>query len=232
MDNPDVGTLVLHRLAKVDGFTFSGTSAYAPKEARKAYEKGVKSAKKKKWEDAEKNLTKATTEYPKYAAAWFELGLVYQQQNKAEDAKRAYSESINADGKFLNPYAQLATMSAAAKNWEETANYSGKLIQLNPFFSSHIYFISGVANLNLNRLDTAEEHTREALKMDEKHRNPRISYLMGVILAQKQDYAGAAENMRAYLKFAPEAADTETVKTQLADLERKLSQRTESTQAQ
>src|SRR5205814_1216247 len=41
MDNPDVGTIVLHRLANVEGLTISATSALAPKDARKAYEKGL-----------------------------------------------------------------------------------------------------------------------------------------------------------------------------------------------
>ncbi|HYP09370.1 MAG TPA: tetratricopeptide repeat protein, partial [Bryobacteraceae bacterium] len=81
MDNPDVGTIILHRLAKVEGFTFSGTSLDAPKEATKAYEKGSQAAKKKKWKDAEEQLRKAVDLYPKYAVAWYELGTVYHQQN-------------------------------------------------------------------------------------------------------------------------------------------------------
>ena len=40
MDNPDIGTIILHRLGKVDGLTVSVVSALAPKDARKAYEKG------------------------------------------------------------------------------------------------------------------------------------------------------------------------------------------------
>ena len=43
MDNPDIGTIILHRLGKVDGFTISVVSALAPKDARKAYEKGMRS---------------------------------------------------------------------------------------------------------------------------------------------------------------------------------------------
>src|SRR5688572_26424344 len=31
LDNPDVGTLIMQRLAKVDGFTFSATTGMAPK---------------------------------------------------------------------------------------------------------------------------------------------------------------------------------------------------------
>ena len=86
LDNPDVGTIVLRRLAKVEGFTFSGTTAFAPKDAKKAYEKGQQAAKKKKWPEAEENLQKAVENYPKFAAAWYELGSVYQQQSKLPQA--------------------------------------------------------------------------------------------------------------------------------------------------
>jgi regulator of sirC expression with transglutaminase-like and TPR domain len=48
-----------------------------------------------------------------------------------------------------------------------------------------------------------------------------MNRLLGAILAQKQDYAGAAQNMRDYLHYAPEATDTEDVKKQLADVEKR-----------
>jgi len=225
LDNPDVGTLVLHRLANVEGFTFSATSAFAPKDARKAYEKGKDLNKKKKLEAAEKELVKATTDYPKYAAAWYELGTVYQQQSKMDAAKNAYESSVKADEKFIVPYAQLARIAASEKKWDDTAKYSSRVIKLNPFFSPEIYFLSSIANLNMNKIDVAEENAREAEKMDPKHQNPRIAALLGVILVQKQDYKGAAEQMRAYLKLAPNASDADKVRDQLAQIEKQMAAR-------
>src|SRR5205085_3424026 len=49
LDNPEVGTLVLHRLGNVEGLTISATSALAPKDAKKAYEKGRAENRKGKW---------------------------------------------------------------------------------------------------------------------------------------------------------------------------------------
>jgi tetratricopeptide (TPR) repeat protein len=222
LDNPDVGTIILHRLAKVEGFTFSATSAYAPKDAKKAYEKGSEAAKKKKWADAETNLQKAVDTYPKYAAAWYELGLVHQQQQKLEEAKKAYLASIQADEKYVTPYAQLARIAGAEQKWPEVAEYTTKVIRLNPYFSPEIYYISAVANFNLQKLDQAEEHAREVVKLDTQHKNPRANHLLGIILAQKQAYPEAAENMRAFLKRVPEGPDAENVKKQLAEVERRM----------
>jgi tetratricopeptide (TPR) repeat protein len=232
LDNPDVGTIVLHRMAKVDGFTFSGTTAFAPKDAKKAFEKGREASKKKKWPDAEKELTKAVTAYPKFAAAWFELGLVYHQQSKIDDARKAYGEAMKADEKFVNPYAPMARLAAGEKKWDEAAEISGKLIKLNPYFSADAYFISSVSNLNLNRLDVAEEHAREAANMDKQHRNPRINHVLAVILAQKQDYAGAAASMRDFLKFAPDAPEAPKLREELAEIEKRISAQQGTAQAQ
>jgi regulator of sirC expression with transglutaminase-like and TPR domain len=74
----------------------------------------------------------------------------------------------------------------------------------------------------MNKQDQAEEQAREALKLDSQHRNPRINHLLGVILAQKESYPEAAENMRTFLKRVPEGPDAETVKKQLAEVERRM----------
>jgi len=232
LDNPDVGTIVLHRMAKVEGFTFSGTTAFAPKDAKKAFEKGREANKKKKFPDAEKELTKAVTEYPKFAAAWYELGMVYHQQSKIEDARKAYAEAMKADEKFVSPYGPMARLAAGEKKWEEAADLSSKLIKLNPYYSPDAYFISSVANLNLNRLDQAEEHAREAANMDKQHRNPRINQVLAVILAQKQDYAGAAASMRDFLKFAPDSPEAPKMKEELAELEKRIGGQQGAAQAQ
>jgi tetratricopeptide (TPR) repeat protein len=224
LDNPDVGTIILRRLAKVEGFTFSATSAYAPKDAKKAFEKGSQAAKKKKWDEAEQQLQKAVDTYPKYAAAWYELGLVHQQQSKLEDAKNAYQASIKADEKYVTPYAQLARIAGAEQKWPEVAEYTSKVIRLNPYFSPDIYFISAVANFNLQKIDQAEEHAREVVKLDTQHRNPRAIHLLALILAQKEAYPEAAENMRAFLKQVPEGPDAENAKKQLAEVERRMGQ--------
>ena len=60
---------------------------------------------------------------------------------------------------------------------------------------------------------------QEAAKRDTQHRIPKINHLLGVILAEKQDYSRAAENIRLYLKLSPNASDADTVRKLLADVE-------------
>ena len=129
---------------------------------------------------------------------------------------------MKADSKYVSPYAQLTRLSVAEQNWEQTAEYSGKLLKLNPYYSPELYFYGAVANLNLKNLDAAEEQAREGLKMDPQNRNPRMNQVLGVVLAQKQDFKGAAESMKSYLKLAPNAPDVDHVKRQLEEIQRQL----------
>src|SRR5215510_14137969 len=219
LDDPNIGTIRLRRLANVEGYTFSITTAQAPKDARRAYEKGLEYFNKRKWPDAERELTKAVASYSKYAVAWHELGRAYQQQNKIDDAIRAYQEAISADPKFITPYGQLAGLAAYEQKWEDVVGYTTQMLKLNPFVAPNIYLFSALANYNLQKFDVAEGHAREAATRDTQHRIPKINQLLGVILAEKQDYSGAAENIRLYLKFSPNATDADRVQQLLADIE-------------
>ena len=220
MDNPDVGTIVLHRMANVEGLTTSATSALAPKDARKAYDKGMESLKKNKPDEAQKDFEKAVAVYPRYASAWFQLGVLQEQRNEMDEARKAYSQSIAADSKYINPYERLYLLGAKEQKWQEVADTSDRVLHLNPFDFPGAYYFNAIANLELGKLDVAEKSGREAVKLDATHRNPRSGYVLGIILAKKGEYAPAAEYLRAYLQAVPDAKDADTVRQQLAQLEK------------
>lgn len=220
LDNPDVGTILMKRLGKVEGYTVSLTSAEAPKNARKAYEKALDQAKKQKYADAEVNLRTAVGAYDRYAVAWFELGRVLEAQNKSEEARGAFEKAITADSKYVNPHLHLMQSDAVAQNWEALEKSSGAILKLNPFDYPQAWFYNSVANLQMNKLDVAEKSAREALKLDELHQFPKISHVLGIILAQQQQYPEALDQLKGYLTLAPNARDADAVRKQVTELER------------
>jgi tetratricopeptide (TPR) repeat protein len=224
LDNPDVGTIMLKRIAGVEGFTFSMTTAAAPKDAAKAYEKGVDRMKKSKMPEAETELRKAVGIYPKYAVAWHDLGRTLESQKKFDEAKEAYAKAVEADPKFVNPHLQLMSIAGKEARWEDTLKHSSDALKLNPVNFPQAWFYNSVANLNLGKVEEAEKGAREALRLDPNHRIPKISHLLGVILAQKQDYPSALEHFRGYLTASPNAADAAQVKQQVSELEKFLGQ--------
>ncbi len=221
MDDPNVGTILLHRNGPAEeGKTVSMVSLAAPKDAKKAYDKGMESLKKSKYEDAQKNFEKAVEVYPKYATAWYELGMLQAGQGKPDMARQYFQKSIDCDPKFIRPYLQLSIIALQSSKWSELAAVTDKTVRLDPFDFPQAYFFNSVANYNMQRFDAAEKSALEAERLDTRHQYPQNSHVLGLILAMKKDYAGAAERLKAYLKFAPAAEDAPKVKQQLAEVEK------------
>src|SRR5258707_8427923 len=99
----DVRVIVVQRGTKIKGMTLSAIPYKAPKDARKAYEKGVQAEKNGKLADAHKYFEAAVKLYPNSANAWFQLGSVLQKENEKDAARKAYTQATTVDSKFLPP---------------------------------------------------------------------------------------------------------------------------------
>ena len=58
------------------------------------------------------------------------------------------------------------------------------------------------------------------MKLDPRHANPRAGYLLGLVLGEKHDYAGAVAELNEFIKLAPNTPDLAQVKDQLAEFEK------------
>ena len=217
-ENADVGRIVLHRLNNVEGFTISATTAQAPGSARKAFEKGQQQQKQGKWGDAQKSLEKAVAIYPKFAAAWFELGLVQLQGNDPLAARHSFQQSIAADSKYINPYLALTQLALREQKWQELDEVSDKLLALNPISFPDVWLSNTLANYCLKNFAAAEESARRGLQLDPDHRVPKLEYALGMVLLKKPDYPGAAQHLRAFLKLAPKPAEAAEAQKELDEI--------------
>jgi tetratricopeptide (TPR) repeat protein len=219
-ERADLGRIILHRLGNVEGFTLSATTAQAPGSARKALEKAREHQKHGKWDDAQKSLEKAVAIYPKFAAAWFELGRVQLQKNDQTGARQSFQQSIVADSKYVNPYLGLAQLAMREQNWQELAEVSDKVLALNPVNFPDVWLSNSVANYYLRNLPAAEKSARRGLQVDTEHRVPRLEYALGIVLLKKPDYQEAAEHLRAFLGQTTKPAEVAEAKKQLDEIAR------------
>jgi tetratricopeptide (TPR) repeat protein len=220
LNRNDIGTIILHYFGNVQGLTTSATSALAPKDAKKAFERATKAIQKNDPDTAQKELLKAVQLHPRYAEAWFQLGKVYERREHKDEAKDAYKKSIAADGNFVNPYERLFLMAAAQNEWEEALTQSDKVIRLNPFDFPGAYYVNAVANYQLKKFDAAEKSARESAKLTGKQVEPRSHYVLGLTLAQKGDFSAASDSLKTFLKVAPAGANIEQVQKILGDLDK------------
>ncbi|NWG13092.1 MAG: tetratricopeptide repeat protein [Acidobacteria bacterium] len=217
----DVGTIVIHPIAKVPGTTVSVTSMQAPGGARKALERAEKAIQRNSLDEADRHFQEAVAAYPGYAQAWFGLGLIRQHQNRISDARQAYGRALEADSHFVRPRIELARIAGHERRWEEVADITDRALALNPLDFPEGFFMNALANYHLERLEASERSARRAVRIDSAHRYPQAHLLLAFILRHRKDAAGEAEQLRSYLKYAPANADTAEQRSRLAHLESK-----------
>jgi hypothetical protein len=217
-EDTDVGTIVLHRLAKGEGSFVSANSMAAPSNAKKAYEKGEKEITKQPPdnEKASKELQKAVELYPQYAAAWNLLGKARLGMKDTAAAHEAYLKAAEADPKFVPPMLSLALMEMQQQRMAESAKWAGQVLKLLPDLAEANYY-NAVANLSLGNAAAAETSIRAVLASPDAQRYPRSHFILGNLLAQKGEAEKAAAEFRAFLEVEPTSRAAEAVKQQLAE---------------
>jgi tetratricopeptide (TPR) repeat protein len=220
LNNIDVGRVPLHRLEHVEGTSISVTNVLAPPAAKKALEKGREQEKKGKWDEARKSLEKAVEIYPRYAAAWNELGRLQLRDHDTLSAQHAFEQSLAADPRYVNPYDGLAELAMLSRDWHSVIDVTSKLFALDPISFPEAYYYNAVGNFSLGNLDAAEKSALQGVRLDEAHQIPRLQYLLGLILMQKQDYPAASEHMQLYLRFAAQPAEVDQARKSLAEIEK------------
>ncbi len=231
----DVGAIAVHRTTKVKGMTLNAAPYQAPKEARKAFEKGLEAQKNGRLADARQYFEKAVEIHPKYAYAWFELGAVLQSLAQKEPARAAYTHAMTIDRKFVPPFLSLASMAYEAEDWTQVLNLTnhvldldplkydnvtGYVLDLDPLDYAQAYFYNAAANYKLNHIEAAEKSGLKAERLDVRPRFPQLHLLLADIFIQKNDYATAISQIKIYLEFAPHAKDADLVRERLAKLEK------------
>ncbi len=231
----DVGAIVVQRATKIEGMTLSATPYKAPRDARRAYEKGLEAERNGKLANARKYFEHAVEIYPGFANAWFQLGTVLQKENQKDAARTAYIQATTIDTKFLPPYVSLALMAYEAENWTEVLKLTGHIVNLDPLNQAaatgyildldplnyaEAYFYNSVANYKLDKIEDAEKSALKAEHLDLRTRFPQLHLLLAEIFARKHNYATAISEIQTYLELAPHAKNADQLREQLAKLEK------------
>jgi tetratricopeptide (TPR) repeat protein len=234
-ENINVGVIVVQRTTKIKGMTLSAAPYQAPKDARRAYEKGLQAEQKANLAGARKYFETAVGIYPKYAVAWFQLGNVLQKEKQKEAASTAFTRATAIDNRFLPPYLSLASIAFEERNWPvllaltnhildlDTLNQAAVtafIVDLDPINYADAYFYNAAANFQLNKIEEAQKSALKAEHIALPARFPQVHLLLGEIFARKNDYATAISELNTYLELAPNSTNADQVRLHLAKLQK------------
>jgi hypothetical protein len=218
-DSPDIGTIHLHQNEMAKGSALSATTASAPADALKEFDKAHADETDKKLDSARRHLQKAVSIDPKFAEAWYHLGKL-EETDKPDDALSAYQKSAAADPNYTPPYERIAALAAVQKKWQDVVNATDRALQLNPAGTPQIWYFSAVGNLNLGHASVAETSAETSLSMDPGHVAPNTEQLLAVILAGRGAYQDALDHLRHCLTYIAPGPNADLVKQQVAQLEK------------
>jgi VWFA-related protein len=213
-------TLVFLSLAVLSGWSAAQIDQPpAPtKEALRAFDKAEAALKAKRVDEAMRDYEQAVALFPGYAEAWYELGKLRLDHQQPDGARNALEQAIRADPKYAEAYLTLAILEMGARHWKQLVEATDVLLRLNAIDFPQAWLFNAVGNYNNHDPETAEKSAREAERLDARQRFPESWRLLGLILAKRGDFAGAAEQFREYLRLMPSGPDSDAIRAKLADI--------------
>jgi len=192
-----------------------------PIEARRAFDEAERAAKQDRIAEAVRGYERAVALDPRFAEAWYRLGELQLNSREREASRKSLEAAIEADPDYAAPYGLLATLEHDTGDWKGLLATTERLMQIDPGENRLHYLYNAVANYNLRHPEAAERSIREAIRLDTGHEYPESWRLLGEMLFQRRDYAGAAVQFREFLRFAKPGPGMDAARARLSDLEKR-----------
>jgi tetratricopeptide (TPR) repeat protein len=215
-DNPNIGVIVIRRLADSGATTISLNSLNAPKKAQSAFDKANNALIKEKpdYKKALKELKKAISEYPQFSAAWDLLARVHLSQGDRIEGRNGFLKAIEVEPKFIPPYLGIAQLSFQDKNWEETYQWTQKVLELDANNTRALYW-NGLASFYSQRYDECEMTLTSLYEQGRTELYPFGLFPLGVVHANQGKIREAVKELELYLKLMPPDQIPEAQRTEL-----------------
>ena len=207
------------KLAGVRSTVVSVSRLKVPSNARIEYEKACDASNKNKFVEAELHARSATDKYQDYSAAWVMLGVILEEQHKAQEARDACSHAAAIDPTYLPAYLCAAEVSARNREWEQVLNAAGLAQGLTSEGDPYAYYYRAMAYLHLNNLVEAKKNAFQAVEIDVNHNEPSYYLLLAQIFEREGDIANAIAQIQLYLKHPGDQQHKDAAKRFLAKLE-------------
>jgi tetratricopeptide (TPR) repeat protein len=186
-----------------------------PRPALKAYEQGLKRQKENRTDLALTAFNQALEIYPDYFQALTERGNLRMQTNNLAGAEADFERALRSNADYPPALRGLGYCQIQRKQFEAALSNLERTHALEPKVPLTLLLL-GYANLSLDRYEPAKEHLQQALKLGPESA-VRAHVYLSEVFAHEQKFKEAADEIRAYLKVKPDAADAAQLRKMEAD---------------
>ena len=184
------------------------------REARDAYDRGTHDSRRGKTASAIDHMEQAVLLAPKYYDARLDLGVLYQNAGRFEEAEQQYRAAALLDLDLPQPLIKLATSYLARNNNESAVEVLIEASAMTPAPADAFHNL-GLAYYKLGRLDEAERALLRARELSDSGKG--FLLLANVYLKTRQPEK-LLEHLDAYLEENPKGEAREQVEQMRAKL--------------
>jgi Flp pilus assembly protein TadD len=193
------------------------TDLAAPKNARKAFEKGARALHAGRPGEATDHLAKAVAEYDCYARAHTALGVAHSMARRFDAAESAFRKAIQCDGGFLEPHLQLAVLLNAVRRYRECDKTLQQALRRFPS-EWRFYYQLGIAGDGAGEYAKAEQHFLKAQEINPDV-PPEFHLRLADVYVNWKKFDKARAEMEAYLRLEPNGQFAPATRQMLEHLE-------------
>ena len=185
-----------------------------PNSAEKEFNKASRLISKQEWAKAAERLHKAIAIYPRYAAAYNNLGAVYSHMGDLAQAKQALQSAIALNDRMVSAYVNLGRVSFTAQDFPGVETSMGKALSLA---APNVTEFALLAYAQL-----ANRHFDETIATSRQAHRSQLSHhaVLHLLAAGAEDIQGKDEaatmDLRQYLDEEPSGPRAEEVRKAIA----------------
>jgi Flp pilus assembly protein TadD len=207
------------KLAAARSTTVSVARLQVPANARIEYEKACDASNKNKFEEAEQHARGAIDKFRDYSAAWVMLGVILEEQHKAQEARDACSHAAAIDATYLPSYLCAAEVSARRREWDQVLSSANLALGLKSEGDPYAYYYRAKAYLYMKNPVEAKKSALQAVEIDVNHDEPSFYLLLAQIYEREGDSASAIAQLQQALKHSTDRQQEDAAKRFMARLE-------------
>jgi tetratricopeptide (TPR) repeat protein len=192
-----------------------------PADAEKEYLSAVTSISKGDQEAAIVRLNKAIQIFPTYFVALQQLGFVYIDTEKDQQAIEPLVKSLQVNPRSAPSHLGLGMAYVNLDRPEEAIKELNEALALDRRdFRSHLYL--GIALKNTGRLDQAEKSLKEAYSVGGPTQARTAHLHLASIYSTRKEYQKAITELETYLRENPKATNASQVREAITKMKAKL----------
>ena len=213
----------------VPGDPVSTRALAIPEKARDAFRKGHEALAKANFAKALSEFERAIGLYPSYFEAYSEMAVAQYRTGKMAEAEESLRKAVElSSGKSPEILLLLAQLLNDRERYQESEPVARQALALNDA-SWNIHFELARSLVGLKRAPEAEASALKALEL--KPDSPQVLLVLANAHMQQREYASVVRDFDGYLKLAPDAAGSDTIRQRRDALKKALQQAQTKTDA-